>query len=159
MVLSFRAQFTIWFLGKTHQRVSLEKLWAIRKIWSCPEILYGYRKSLLTHFNEGTRNQQKLCDWRGRKREDLRGRLCLDTKMGNFTPCLRQRTLTMTPWRAECPYVYTKCMDFRISMFFVRSEYSQVVMEWTFFPSIVTTPLSTVSTIIPLQRLSATQRK
>ena len=44
----YRPTFLIWFLGITHQRVSLEKLWAIRKNWSCPEILNGYRKSLLT---------------------------------------------------------------------------------------------------------------
>ena len=43
----YRSKFLIWFLGITHQRVSLEKLWAIRKSWSCPEILDGYRKSLL----------------------------------------------------------------------------------------------------------------
>ena len=43
----YRSKFLIWFLGITHQRVSLEKLWAIRKNWSCPEILDGYRKSLL----------------------------------------------------------------------------------------------------------------
>ena len=41
----YRPKFLIWFLGITHQRVSLEKLWAIRK--NCPEILDGYRKSLL----------------------------------------------------------------------------------------------------------------
>ena len=34
-------------LPKSHQRVSLDKLWAIRKNWSSPEILDGYRKSLL----------------------------------------------------------------------------------------------------------------
>ena len=33
-------------LGIAHQRVSLEKLWAIRKNWSYPEPLDGYRKSL-----------------------------------------------------------------------------------------------------------------
>ena len=43
----YRSKFLIWFLGITHQRVFLEKLWAIRKNWSCPEILDGYRKSLL----------------------------------------------------------------------------------------------------------------
>ena len=43
----YRPKFLIWFLGITHQRVSLEKLWTIRKNWSCPEILDGYRKSLL----------------------------------------------------------------------------------------------------------------
>ena len=43
----YRSKFLIWFLGITHQRVSLEKLWALRKNWSCPEILDGYRKSLL----------------------------------------------------------------------------------------------------------------
>ena len=43
----YRSKFLIWFLGITHQRVSLEKLWAIRKNWRCPEILDGYRKSLL----------------------------------------------------------------------------------------------------------------
>ena len=43
----YRSKFLIWFLGIIHQRVSLEKLWAIRKNWSCPEILEGYRKSLL----------------------------------------------------------------------------------------------------------------
>ena len=42
-----RSKFFIWFLGITHQGISLEKLWAIRKNWSCPEILDGYRKSLL----------------------------------------------------------------------------------------------------------------
>ena len=46
----YRSKFLIWFLGITHQRVSLEKLWAIRKNWSCPEILDGYRKSLLKSF-------------------------------------------------------------------------------------------------------------
>ena len=43
----YRPKFLIWFLGITHQRVSLEILWAIRKNWSCPEILDGYRESLL----------------------------------------------------------------------------------------------------------------
>ena len=43
----YSSKFLIWFLGITHQRVSLEKLWAIRKNWSSPEILDGYRKSLL----------------------------------------------------------------------------------------------------------------
>ena len=43
----YRPKFLIWFLGITHERVFLEKLWAIRKNWSCPEILDGYRKSLL----------------------------------------------------------------------------------------------------------------
>ena len=43
----YRSKFLIWLLGITHQGVSLEKLWAIRKNWSCPEILDGYRKSLL----------------------------------------------------------------------------------------------------------------
>ena len=45
----YRPKFLIWFLGITHQRVSLEKLWTIRKNWSCPEILDGYRKSLLSN--------------------------------------------------------------------------------------------------------------
>ena len=44
----YRSKFLIRFLEITHQRVSLEKLWAIRKNWSCPEILDFYRKSLLT---------------------------------------------------------------------------------------------------------------
>ena len=39
-------RFLIWVLGITHQRLSLENLWAIRKNWSCPEVLDGYRKSL-----------------------------------------------------------------------------------------------------------------
>ena len=42
----YRSKFLVRFLGITHQRVSLEKLWAIRKNWSCPEILDGNRKSL-----------------------------------------------------------------------------------------------------------------
>ena len=46
---NYRPRFLIWFLGITHERVSLEKLRAIRKNWSFPEILDGtYRKSLLT---------------------------------------------------------------------------------------------------------------
>ena len=43
----YRSKFLIRFLEIAHQRVSLEKLWAIRKNWSCPEILDFYRKSLL----------------------------------------------------------------------------------------------------------------
>ena len=45
----YRPKLLIWFLGITHQRVSLEILWAIRKNWSCPEILDGYGKSLLKY--------------------------------------------------------------------------------------------------------------
>ena len=52
----YRSKFLIWFLGITHQRVSLEKLWAIRKNWSCPEILDGYRKSLLTNVKASYEN-------------------------------------------------------------------------------------------------------
>ena len=39
----YRLKLLICFLGTPHWRVSLEKLWAIRKNWSCPEILDGYR--------------------------------------------------------------------------------------------------------------------
>ena len=43
----YRSKFLAWFLRITHPKVSLGKLWAIRKNWSCPKILDGYRKSLL----------------------------------------------------------------------------------------------------------------
>ena len=44
----YRSKSLIWFLGITHQRVSLEKLWAIRKNWSCPQILDGYRYGVIS---------------------------------------------------------------------------------------------------------------
>ena len=57
------------------------------------------------HFNEGARNQQKLCDRRGRKGEDLQGRPCSRHENEIVYPAQDSRTLTMVPWLAEHPYI------------------------------------------------------
>ena len=59
----YRSKFLIRFLGITHQRVSLEKLWANWKNWSCPEILDGYRKSLLNVVSGGLGKLAKTFGW------------------------------------------------------------------------------------------------
>ena len=66
------------------------------------------------HFNEGTHNQWKLCDRKGKK-EDLPGRLCLrHENVKLYTLFKTGRTLKIIPWLAEHWGLWgrsTRCCD------------------------------------------------
>ena len=104
----YRPKFLIWFLGITQQRVSLEKLWTIRKNWSCPEILDGYRKSLLKDVaNVPTRSQSILF-----KLENILQELTVESETGGGPgPCSPGKVWNLGPLNGKkCITNFAKLM-------------------------------------------------
>ena len=90
----YRPKFLIWFLGITHQRVSMEILWAIRKNWSCPEILDGYRKSLLR--TSGQRHSIFFQNWIWQRGAPWQKYECLFKRVAGTT--FEVSFMTYTKW-------------------------------------------------------------